>query len=150
MTTPYERINQGFLLIGRNFTDITRRDSRLDRSAMTLLACLDAGGPMTLAELSAVLGRDVSTLNRQTAALLRRDLAERIPDPAGGMARKFRISTEGARRLADEQANNLRATRVLLDGWTAAEIESFAAALERYNAAIEERSGRHWPASDKA
>jgi DNA-binding MarR family transcriptional regulator len=149
MTTPYERINQGFLLIGRNFTDITRRESRLDRSAMTLLACLDAGGPMTLAELSAVLGRDVSTLNRQTAALLRGGLAERIPDPAGGVARKFRISAEGARRLADEQAGNLRATKLLLEGWTADEIESFASALERYNAAIEQRSGRHWPGGDK-
>jgi len=149
MTSAYDRIVQGFLLIGRNFTDMTRRESRLDRSAMTLLACLDAGGPMTLAELSAVLGRDVSTLNRQTAALLRTDLAERIPDPAGGMARKFRISPEGARRLAAEQANNLRATKLLLDDWTDDEIESFATALERYNAAIEERSGRHWPRGDK-
>ncbi|QAY59615.1 MarR family transcriptional regulator [Microbacterium protaetiae] len=147
MTSAYERIDQGFLLIGRNFTDMTRRAGQLDRSAMTLLACLDAGGPMSLSELSTVLGRDVSTLNRQTAALLRDDLAERIPDPQGGIARKFRITVRGKNRLDDERANNRKATTLLLEGWTDDEIEGFAASLERFNAAIEARSGRHWPSA---
>lgn len=145
MASAYERIDQGFLLIGRNFTDITRREGQLDRSAVALLACLDAGGAMSLSELRTVLGRDVSTLNRQTAALLRDDLAERIPDPEGGIARKFRISPAGKQRLDDERASNRTATKMLLDGWTDEEIEQFAAALERFNTAIEARSGRHWP-----
>jgi len=150
MTSAYERIDQGFLLIGRNFTDITRRAGQLDRSALMLLACLDVGGAMSLSELSSVLGRDVSTLNRQTAALLREELAERIPDPDGGIARKFRISPVGKRRLDDERANNRRATAMLLEGWTDDEIEQFAAALERFNAAIEQRSGRRWPGHPSA
>jgi DNA-binding MarR family transcriptional regulator len=102
---------------------------------------------MSLSELSTVLGRDVSTLNRQTAALLRDELAERIPDPDGGLARKFRISHHGKERLDDERAYNRKATKTLLEDWTADEIDRFATSLERFNAAIEERSGRHWPAS---
>jgi DNA-binding MarR family transcriptional regulator len=145
MTSPYERIDRGFLLIGRSLTDVTRHEHQLDRSAMTLLACLDAGGPMTLAELSTVLGRDVSTLNRQTAGLVRNGLAERIPDPHGGMARKFLITDHGGRRLATERADNVRATKTLLEGWSDDEVESFATALERFNDAIEQANGRRWP-----
>jgi len=145
MVSVFERIDEEFLLIGRYLSAITRRPQQLDRSAMTLLACLDAGGPMTLSELSGVLGLDVSTLNRQTAALLRAELAERIADPAGGLARKFRISPEGKRRLDEERASNQRTLRALLGNWSDDEVERFALALERFNGAIEQRSGRRWP-----
>lgn len=100
---------------------------------------------MTLAELRGVLGLDVSTLNRQTAALLRADLAERTPDPDGGLARKFRISPEGERRLSEERESNRATIRMLLADWPEEEIERFADALVRFNGAIEARSGRHWP-----
>ena len=52
---------------------------------------------MSIGELSDAFGLDASTLNRQTAAAMRAGLVERIPDPDGGMARKFRITDEGAR-----------------------------------------------------
>lgn len=53
---------------------------------------------MSIGQLSDAFGLDASTLNRQTAAMLRGNLVERIADPDGGIARKFRITAEGERR----------------------------------------------------
>jgi predicted transcriptional regulator len=50
---------------------------RLDRSACLLLSRIQAEGPMTIGGLSAAFGPDVSTLNRQTAAMLRAGIVER-------------------------------------------------------------------------
>lgn len=139
------RIDREFLLIGRYLTAMARRPDQLDRSATTLLTCLGAGGAMSIGELSTVLGLEVSTLNRQTAALVRAGLADRIADPDGGMARKFTITTEGSRRLREEQQYSRDALRRLMSDWDEESLDDFAQALERLNAAIEDRSGRRWP-----
>lgn len=71
------------------------KDGGLERSAYILLSRLRVQGPMSIGELSEALGLDASTVNRQTAAVVHTGQAERIADPAGGMARKFRITDRG-------------------------------------------------------
>lgn len=144
MDPAISRIEQEFMLIGRHQAALTKHPDQLDRSAITLLACLDAGGPMSIGELASTLGLDASTLNRQTSALRGQGLADRIPDPDGGIARKFQISAEGRRRLRDEHAANQAALVRVLQGWDAADVRTFADLLERFNTDIEERSGRRW------
>ncbi|MFJ3713545.1 MULTISPECIES: MarR family winged helix-turn-helix transcriptional regulator [unclassified Streptomyces] len=119
--------------------------TQLDRSAYILLCRIELDGPLSIGQLVDALDLDTSTLNRQTAAMTRAGLVERIPDPEGGLARKFRMTDEGARKLAadrEDAVNNLQ--RVLAD-WTPEEAADFAAALERFNSSIETIIGQPWP-----
>ncbi|MBO1333687.1 MarR family winged helix-turn-helix transcriptional regulator [Streptomyces sp. VRA16 Mangrove soil] len=117
----------------------------LDRSAYILLSRIQMDGPMSIGQLSDAFGLDASTLNRQTAAMMREGLVERIPDPEGGVARKFRITRDGAAALDADRGLNLEVISGLLDEWTPEEIAGFATSLERLNRAIERLEGRPWP-----
>ncbi|MFE0106238.1 MarR family winged helix-turn-helix transcriptional regulator [Streptomyces sp. NPDC059009] len=118
---------------------------QLDRSAYILLTRLRMDGPQSISQLSDAFGLDTSTLNRQTAAMMRAGLVERIPDPGGGIARKFRVTEQGEESLDADRACNLQILEKLLDDWTAEEVATFAADLERFNHAIERLDGRPWP-----
>ncbi|GGV93385.1 hypothetical protein GCM10015535_56280 [Streptomyces gelaticus] len=104
-----------------------------------------AQGPMSIGELSDAFGLDASTLNRQTAAAMRAGLVERIPDPEGGMARKFRITDEGARMLDAEREGLVRSLERVMADWSDEDISGFAAYLRRFNTDIERLGGRPWP-----
>ncbi|OMI40290.1 putative HTH-type transcriptional regulator [Streptomyces sparsogenes DSM 40356] len=118
---------------------------RLDRSAYLLLSYLDTAGPMSIGGLADAFGLDVSTVNRQTGALLRAGLLERIPDPQGGLARKLRATTLGADALAaDRERRRAGLARVLAD-WTPEEVARFEEALTRFNREVEADEGRSWP-----
>lgn len=117
----------------------------LDRSAYLLLNRLTLEGPMSIRQLSNALQLDESTLSRQTNALLRAELVERIADPDSGTARKFRITTAGCDRLETVRTANVSGMDKVLDDWTPEEVATFAAYLKRFNNSIECRSGNRWP-----
>ncbi|GAA2079262.1 MarR family winged helix-turn-helix transcriptional regulator [Actinomadura alba] len=147
MDKPTHLIEYETMLLGRhNLTSRSRREGRLlDRSAYILLSRIGMEGPMSIRQLSDAFGLDASTLNRQTAAMLRDGLVERIPDPNGGIARKFRITDEGERRLDREREVIVSGLEKILDQWTPEEVTSFAAYLQRFNTDIERLAGRPWP-----
>nr|WP_203732726.1 MarR family transcriptional regulator [Streptomyces sp. SID12501] len=118
---------------------------RLDRSAYTLLCRIQVEGPMSIGQLSAAFSLDASTLNRQTAAMVRAGVVERIPDPEGGMARKFAMTEKGEHRLAADRAANLEGLAKVMADWTAGEVADFAAQLSRLNRDVERLDGRPWP-----
>ncbi|GII98932.1 DNA-binding MarR family transcriptional regulator [Sediminihabitans luteus] len=144
------RIERETMLIGR-YMHLAERQSvpelRLERSAYLLLSRL-VDEPLTLAELSTAFELDVSTLNRQTSAMLKEGLVERIPDPAGGIARRFRVTPAGARRLDAARTSKVAGIDALLAGWTDAERETLAAALLHLNDTVEARMGSAWPRPD--
>lgn len=120
-------------------------ETSLDRSAYTILSCLTCGGSKTLAQLSDTIGLDTSTLHRQTAAMLRAGLIERVPDPDGGIARKFVVTPEGEDRLTDACRENMaRMMRATAD-WEPADRDAFARYLTRFNHAVEAADNRPWP-----
>ncbi|WP_327351306.1 MarR family winged helix-turn-helix transcriptional regulator [Streptomyces sp. NBC_01304] len=118
---------------------------QLDRSAYLLLTRIRMDGPLSISELSEAFGLDTSTLNRQTAAMLRAGLVERIPDPEGGIARKFRITQAGEDSLESDRARNIQGLEKVLADWSPDEVADFAAALNRFNRDIERLEGRPWP-----
>jgi DNA-binding MarR family transcriptional regulator len=122
-----------------------RAERKLERSALILLSRIEAEGPMSIGQLAEAFGLDTSTINRQTAAMLRAGVAERIPDPDGGIARKLRITAEGHARLRDEREWSASGLRSLLENWTPEEVGQLVAALTHFNQAIEDRSGISWP-----
>ncbi|MCZ9881973.1 MarR family winged helix-turn-helix transcriptional regulator [Arthrobacter sp. B2a2-09] len=134
------------MLLGRHLGLLSRRSGgQLDRSAYTLLNRIRIEGSMSIGELSEALGLDASTLNRQTAAMMRVGLAERIADPDGGIARKFRITPEGERLLDEEREANVKALSRVLQDWTGQDVAEFALALKRFNSDIERLDGHPWP-----
>ncbi|MET9361789.1 MarR family transcriptional regulator [Streptomyces sp. NPDC006632] len=125
-----------------------RDPERLDRSAYLLLSRIDTQGPMSIGQLADAFGLDTSTVNRQTAALLRCGLAERVADPDGGMARKLRITEQGERRLAaDREANRSCLARVVAH-WSPEEVRELENVLVRLNRCAESLEGRHWPRTE--
>lgn len=151
MDKPTHLIEFEAMLLGRHLQPSApglRRDgsrTHLDRSAYTLLSRIRMDGPMSIGQLSDAFGLDASTLNRQTAAMLRAGLVERIPDPEGGIARKFRITEEGASSLEEERAGNVSGLEQVLAAWSPEEVAAFAAFLRRFNTDIERLDGRPWP-----
>ncbi|MFE0113838.1 MarR family winged helix-turn-helix transcriptional regulator, partial [Amycolatopsis sp. NPDC059019] len=122
----------------------------LERSAFLLLSRLEADQPMSLRELAEAFGLDVSTVNRQVAALLRQGLAERIPDPGGGLARKLRATEEGKRKLGQDQAQHRAGLDMIMTHWSAADRHTFFELLRRFNEDIEALQGTTpWPRGEK-
>ncbi|GGT85405.1 MULTISPECIES: MarR family winged helix-turn-helix transcriptional regulator [Actinomadura] len=148
MHKPTDLIEYETMLLGRHSL-ATRRSRRegglLERSAYILLSRIRIEGPMSIRQLSEAFDLDPSTLNRQTSAMLRDGLVERIPDPAGGIARKFRITAEGERRLDSERGQITAGIDKIMSDWTAEEVEAFASFLQRFNTDIERLAGSPWP-----
>ncbi|WP_370423792.1 MarR family winged helix-turn-helix transcriptional regulator [Streptomyces sp. QH1-20] len=122
-----------------------REGGVLDRSAYILLSRLHVQGPMSIGQLGEAFGLGVSTLNRQTAAAMRAGLVERIPDPDGGMARKFRITPEGELRLNEERTSNVSSLDRIMADWADEDVAALADYLERLNSDIERLHGMPWP-----
>ncbi|WP_405182618.1 MarR family winged helix-turn-helix transcriptional regulator [Nocardia sp. NBC_01377] len=149
MTRPelIRRLEFETMLLTRRILDYDSRrgDRDLDRSGYLVLSRIRIQGPMSIGELSAAFALDRSTLHRQTAALSKCGLAERIPDPDGGIARKFRITARGACVLDHERARKLAALRDVLIDWSPEDIDRLAAYLYEFNSGIERLSSEPWP-----
>ncbi|HEY3502838.1 MAG TPA: MarR family winged helix-turn-helix transcriptional regulator [Actinocatenispora sp.] len=144
--SPEARIERELLILTRHL-DMTapRRDGRLDRSARVILSRIEVQGPMSVADLVDAFGLAASTFTRQTTALLRDGLVERILDPAGTIARKFRITAEGSARLAAERDEVTAGLATVLADWSPTRLRRFISDLERFNTDIERVTGRPWP-----
>ncbi|MEC3956192.1 MarR family winged helix-turn-helix transcriptional regulator [Nocardia sp. CDC153] len=140
-----DRLEFESMLFGRYSLATRRGVQQLDRSAYTILSRLLAEGPMSIGQLSEALGLDASTLNRQTAAMMRAGHVERIPDPDGGIARKFRVTEQGAADLENQRAQSIRALDEILADWEPADVAGLVDYLRRFNTSIEEYHGRPWP-----
>ncbi|MEV7728814.1 MarR family winged helix-turn-helix transcriptional regulator [Streptomyces sp. NPDC087917] len=125
-----------------------RDPERLERSAYLLLSRIDTQGPMTIGQLADAFGLDTSTVNRQTTALLRCGLADRVPDPDGGMARKLCITVEGGRRLAEDREINRSCLARVVAGWSPGEVRELEDVLVRLNRSAEALEGRCWPRTE--
>jgi DNA-binding MarR family transcriptional regulator len=146
-------VHEDLLTIEREFTLLARyqmmaykRDqARLDRSAYLLLTRLEIEGPLSVGQLAEAFGLDTSTVTRQTASMLRSGLIERVPDPAGGVARKLRATKVGAERLAADRAWAYQGLGRVFDDWPQQDIHRLAEALTQFNTRVERLEGRAWP-----
>jgi DNA-binding MarR family transcriptional regulator len=150
MDKPSHLVEFEHMVLGRHQLghDKRRRQAdRLERSAYIILSRIRVQGPMSIGQISDAFRLDTSTVNRQTASAMESGLLERIPDPEGGMARKFRLTPEGERRLDIERDAHVRELDRVFEDWPVDEVENFAHNLQRFNASIERLSGNPWPRS---
>ncbi|MFI7386195.1 MarR family winged helix-turn-helix transcriptional regulator [Streptomyces sp. NPDC049813] len=150
MDKPSELVEFEHMVLGRHQlgNDKRRRQAdRLERSTYIILSRIRVQGPMSIGQLSEAFVLDASTVNRQTAQAMRAGLLERIPDPEGGMARKFRLTAEGERRLDAEHEKQVQELDRVFAHWPADDVREFAHYLQRFNTSIEQLSGQPWPRS---
>lgn len=150
MGKPSHLVEFEHMVLGRHqLSSTTRRhqEGRLERSAYIMLSRIEVQGPMSIGQLSDAFQLDASTVNRQTAHAMRAGLLERIPDPEGGMARKFRLTEEGERRLREERDTHVKDLDRVFEDWSAEDVETFARYLQRFNTSVERITGRPWPRS---
>lgn len=152
MGYPMDAVEFETMLLGRYTINpqYPLESGLLERSAYLLLSRIETEGPMSIGQLSDAFGLDASTLNRQTGALLRAGLVERIPDPEGGIARKFRITPNGRTRLETERTAKTAGLANLMEDWAPEDVAGFAAYLRRFNIDIERHRGRPWPRPELA
>ncbi|MBO1332805.1 MarR family winged helix-turn-helix transcriptional regulator [Streptomyces sp. VRA16 Mangrove soil] len=148
MDKPSHLVEFEHMVLGRHQfgSDKRRRQlDRLERSTYIILSRIQVQGPMSIGQISEAFQLDTSTVNRQTAHAMRAGLLERIADPEGGMARKFRLTEEGERRLDAERAQHVTELDRVFEDWSAEDVEHFAHYLQRFNTSIERLSGQPWP-----
>jgi len=119
-------------------------DLVLDRSAYQLLGRLELD-PLSLKQLAEAFRLDISTVNRQIAALRRKGLVERIADPAGGIAQLLRPTRKGLTLLRADRVTRHGQIDQVLDGWAPEEVEQLHALLAKFNLSIEGLEGQSWP-----
>ncbi|MBJ8347593.1 MarR family winged helix-turn-helix transcriptional regulator [Antrihabitans sp. YC2-6] len=125
-----------------------RGGQKLDRSAYLILVRLGEHDALSLKELSEAFRLDVSTLNRQVAAMRRTGLVERVPDPEGGVARKIRATEQGRRMVrADRDTGRENVGKVVAD-WSETEVAQLHAMIAKFNQSIESLEDNPWPRQD--
>lgn len=122
-----------------------RGGQKLDRSAYLILVRLGEGDALSLKELSEAFRLDVSTLNRQVAAMRRNGLVERVSDPDGGVARKIRATEHGREMVrADRDRGRQNVGKVVAD-WTDADVAHLREMVAKFNQSIEKLEHNPWP-----
>ncbi|MFI6775109.1 MarR family winged helix-turn-helix transcriptional regulator [Nocardia sp. NPDC050412] len=134
-------------LLSRHFpASLLRRPGfQLDRSAYLILTRLEMDAPLSLRELSEAFQLDISTINRQVAAMLKQGLVERVPDPDGGIARKIRASAKGLELVAADREQSQEGIGAVVADWTAADITQMSGLISRFNMSIEHLEENPWP-----
>ncbi|QIS06041.1 MarR family transcriptional regulator [Nocardia brasiliensis] len=134
-------------LLARHFpASLLRRPGfQLDRSAFLILTRLEHDTPLSLRELSEAFQLDISTINRQVAAMLKQGLVDRVPDPAGGIARKIQASAKGLEALASDRMQSHDGIGAVVADWPGADIEQLGTLIARFNHSVEHLEDNPWP-----
>jgi DNA-binding MarR family transcriptional regulator len=128
------------MLLGRHVGNLRYRSvpgDQLDRSAHAILARLEVSGPLATGVLARALGVDASTMSRQSNAMIRDGLIERVADPLGGRTRVLRPTPGGISRLAAERSAIARRLDGVVSTWEADDLEVFARLLFKFNSDLE-------------
>lgn len=146
LTGTIELLEQELTLLARHQLSSAQHtpDLHLDRSGYQLLSRLELGA-LTLKQLAAAFRLDISTVNRQVAALRAKGLVERVADPDGGIARLLRPTERGLDLLHEDRAVRHRQVSSVLVDWRPQDIERLQALLSRFNESIEALEGEAWP-----
>lgn len=126
-------------------TEPLGQEEPLDRSATVLLSRLVAQGPMTVAQLAKALDLDISTVHRQVAAAMKRQLIDRFEDPYSREGRRHVASKKGRRKLFDEFEYRTAAAEDVVADWDHEDLDKFVELLRRFNQGVESQRGHLWP-----
>ena len=109
----------------------------LQPASYLMLAWLVDEGPVRASSMAENFHIDKGAISRQLAHLDELGLVVRTPDPADGRASLVAASDDARRRLSDVAEHRRKWLEERLGDWSAEDLESFAATLERYNRALD-------------
>jgi DNA-binding MarR family transcriptional regulator len=122
-----------------------RGGQQLDRSAYLILVRLGEHDALSLKQLSEAFLLDVSTLNRQVAAMRRNGLVERVPDPDGGLARIIRATEHGREMLRSDRDRGRQNVGKVVSEWSDADVAHLREMIAKFNQSIESLEDNPWP-----
>ncbi len=100
-------IEKEIALLVRLTTAYSPRFGSLDRSEYLLLSELDKQSPLAINSLAETLMLNLSTASRQVAALERKKLIRRFPDPNNGRISLVEMTSEGIDTLKKSAKGSL-------------------------------------------
>ncbi|NHN56700.1 MarR family transcriptional regulator [Calidifontibacter sp. DB0510] len=104
----------------------------IESSAYPLLVALQCG-PCRVSALAGQIHSDASTVSRQVAHLVSRDLVEKAPDPDDGRAQMVQLTPPGEELVDKVLQRRGEWMQKLLTDWTAKDVKAFNAYLRRFN-----------------
>ncbi|GIH15923.1 MarR family winged helix-turn-helix transcriptional regulator [Rugosimonospora africana] len=103
-----------------------------------LLRTVAAEGPMRASALAASVHSDLSTVSRQTTALVADGLLERRADPVDGRASLLAVTEAGQAVIAEHAQARAAFFAQVLAGWDPRELGEFARLLQRFTTAYDQ------------
>lgn len=117
---------------------LASRGNDVESVTQVLLRTVAAEGPMRASALATSVHSDLSTVSRQTTALVADGLLERRADPVDGRASLLAVTEAGQAVLAEHARAREAFFAQVLAGWDPRELEQFAGLLRRFTAAYDE------------
>lgn len=108
----------------------------LEPASYGLMGVIHDAGSLRGSDLVERLGLDKSTISRQLAQLVEIGLAERIPDPDDGRARRVQLTERGVAELMTLRRERHRRLQARFASWSSAELQDLAGWLTRLNATL--------------
>lgn len=125
-------------LISQARSQVSKRGSDgIERAAYAILFCLAHDGPQRTGKLAELLHSEVSTISRQSSALVQHGLIERLVDPEDGRACLLSPTAEGRRVFEENRAQHNRWLADVLVDWPREDRQTLTALFDRFNSAVE-------------
>lgn len=122
------------------YIDLARRKidkiGQLDRSAYRLLGELSEEGPLGITTIADKFKLDISTVSRQTAALITKGLIQRISDPKDRRTSLLEITPMGNQKFHEVKMARKTLYRKLMNDWPEKDCQQFEEYLTRLNQSI--------------
>jgi DNA-binding MarR family transcriptional regulator len=137
-TPELARVEAQMAMLAANIRASTRTtaaviDPTLEPFGLALLRVLARRGESHASVVAEILAVDKSMISRQTKLLCSLGLVETSVDPNDGRARFLALTSLAEERLAEVRRNQTALVHRRLSRWTPAELDVFAALLERLN-----------------
>jgi len=131
-----ERLEQEFAFLARALEAINRKRAYpLERAHYMLLLQL-RDGARAVGDLAAGLALDDSTVTRQVAAMQRRGLVRKLPNPADRRSALVERTAEGAAQAEAMRAARLERLDALFADWPEGDRAALATLLGRFNGSL--------------
>lgn len=129
-------------ILVRNLEMLKRRSDfyqEVDRAGYLLLRTLEKTGPLTISDLSSILGLDPSTVGRQVNVVHTSGLVTKTPDPHDQRRSIVSVTEAGQQAMRAVQHRRLEGTTEILDGWSEKDLRVLTNMFTRYNHEIADR-----------
>lgn len=104
----------------------------LDRALFPLLVVIERKGPIGVVDLSDLVGRDYTTVSRQTAKLKRLGLIERRPSKTDSRVRELTIAASGKKLTRALDAARDRLAAKVFAQWSQPDLRTLARLMRRF------------------